>query len=417
MGGRSVGIDDLNVDGSTVAVDSAVIAKARGLTGRDVEVVGFDRRSLLPPYEDPVTLAVNAALPLVESAGRDAFELLIVATETGLDWGKPLSSYVHRHLRLGARCRNLEVKHACYGGTAAIQLATTWSQTDEATGKKALVVMTDVARPHFGDPGELTAGTGAVAVSVAAEPRVLTIEPGSGYSSREVYDVARPTAAGEWADPVLSIAAYLDLVEEAWESYRGATGSTEAIGERFRYLLFHTPLVSLVQDAHRLLLEAEPGPVAPDEVRRSFDRMVRPALGYARELANTYSGSVYVLLASLLDGAAELDPTARIGICSYGSGSCAEIYGARASEPARATVRRHRIGEHLDARTPVDIAQYERLVRETATVLTATDYEPSRDFLPGLFERSYAGRERLVLRRIEHHHRQYAWSTDQDGLT
>lgn len=413
--GRPVGVDDLNVDGSTLAVDTAVIAEARGLGDRDLEVVGFDRRSLLPPYEDPVTLAVNAALPLVESAGRDVFELLIVATESGLDWGKPLSTYVHRHLRLGARCRNLEVKHACYGGTAAIQLATAWTRTDEAAGKKALVVMTDVARPHFGDPGELTAGTGAVAVAVAAEPRILAIEPGSGYSSREVYDVARPTATGEWGDPVLSIAAYLDLVEEAWESYRRVTGTTEGIDARFRYLLFHTPLISLVQDAHRLLLEADHDVLSGKEVLRSFERMVRPALGYARELSNIYSGSVYCLLAGLLDGVAALDPAGRIGVCSYGSGSCAEIYGGRAPESARPTVRRHRIGERLAARRPVDFAQYERLVRETATVLVAPDYEPSRDFVPGLFEGSYAGRERLVLRRIENHHRQYAWSTEEDG--
>jgi 3-hydroxy-3-methylglutaryl CoA synthase len=56
----------------------------------------FVRRSANSPIEDPVTLSVNAAEPIVEAAGPRSFGLLILATETGLDFGKPLSSYVHR---------------------------------------------------------------------------------------------------------------------------------------------------------------------------------------------------------------------------------------------------------------------------------------------------------------------------------
>jgi len=414
-GSAPVGIDALNVYGSTLSVDTVVIADARGLAAKEVEVTGFDLRSLTPPWEDVVTLAVNAARPLVELAGRDAFELLIVATESGIDWGKPLSSYVHRHLRLGPRCRNVELKHACYAGTAAIQMATAWVRAGEAPGKKALVIMTDVARCHFGDPGELTAGSGAVAVVISAEPRILVIEPVSGYSCREVYDVARPTTTGEWADPVLSLAAYLDLIEDAWASYRQATGITVAIDERFRYLLFHTPLVSLVQDAHRLLLESDRADITRIDVRESFERMVRPALRHARELANIYSGSVYCLLAGLLDGDAPLEPATRIGICSYGSGSCAEIFGGLIAGTARDVVRRMGIGEHLASRAAVDFAQYERLARETEAVHTSRDYDPDRRFVPGHFERSYATQERLVLLRIENYYRDYGWCTDPGG--
>jgi 3-hydroxy-3-methylglutaryl CoA synthase len=412
MNSPQVGIDDLNIYGSTLSVDTAVLAEARGIAPRDVALTGFDRRSLLPPWEDAVTLAVNAARPLVDSAGRDAFELLIVATESGIDWGKPISSYVHRHLRLGSRCRNIEVKHACYAGTAAVRMASAWLRAGEAAGKKALVVMTDVARRHFGDPGELTSGTGAAALSLSEAPGVMVIEPVSGYSSREVYDVARPTTTGEWADPVLSLAAYLDLIEDAWASYRAATGLDVAIDQRFRYLLFHTPLLSLVEDAHRLLLEFDGHDIAPAEVRASFDRMVRPALHYARELANTYSGSVYCLLAGLLDGDGELDAGLRVGLCSYGSGSCAEILDGIVVDTARERIRRHGIAAHLAARTAVGIELYERLAREVEVINLARDYRPAHDFVPGHFESSYAGRERLVLQQIENWHRSYGWCTD-----
>jgi 3-hydroxy-3-methylglutaryl CoA synthase len=408
---KPVGIDDLNVDGGTLCIETSTLAAARGVSEKALQAVGFERRSVIPPYEDAVTLAVNAARPLVESAGRDAFELLIVATESGIDFGKPISSYVHRYLGLDARCRNLEMKHACYGGTAAVQLATAWVRSNDAPGKKALVVMTDLARRHFGDPAELTAGSGAVAAAIAAEPNVLAIEPHSGYACREVYDVARPTATGEYGDAVLSIAAYLDLIEESWASYRGATGTSVAVDERFRYLLYHTPLVSLVRDAHRLLLEADHDDISVSELRDSFDRMVRPALGYARELANIYSGSVYCLLAGLIDGDAELATRTPIGICSYGSGSCAEVYGGVLAEAARATVGRHRIGRRLAARARVDIAQYERIVRESEAMQVARDYEPAGDFVCGHFERTDMHDERLVLMSIENHRRAYGWST------
>lgn len=407
-----VGIDDLNLYGSTLAVSSTAIATARGFSPRELQGAGFDRRTVLPPYEDPVTLGANAALPLVEAAGRDRFELLIVATESGFDYGKPLSTYVHEHLRLPRRCRNLEVKHACYGGTAAIQLAAAWVRSGEAPGKKALVVMTDQARRHFDDPAELTAGSGAVAVTVAAEPSVLEIERCCGVSCREIYDVARPSATGEWGDALLSVAAYLDLIEEAWADYRCSAGTMEAIDRRFAYLLYHTPLVSLAREAHRLLLESEAADRDMEEVLASFDRMVTPALGFARELANVYSGSVYCLLAGLLDGEAKLPAGTRIGICSYGSGSCAEVYGGITTEASRATVRGRSIGAHLGERVPLEVGLYEQLVRESEMVLTSASYQPERDFVPGHYERSYAGRERLVLVGIENHHRRYAWASD-----
>jgi 3-hydroxy-3-methylglutaryl CoA synthase len=413
--GESVGIDDLNVYGSTLAVDFAPIAAARGVSLRDLQATGFERRSVTPPYEDPVTLAVNAALPLVDSAGRDAFEFLAVATESGVDYGKPLSSYVHHYLRLGSRCRNVELKHACYAGTAAVQLAAAWVRSDDAPGKKALVIMTDMARRHFGDPGELTGGSGSVAMSIATEPAVMAVEAHSGYACREVYDVARPTALREQANPVLSLAAYLDLIEEAWEGYRFATATGQAIDERFAFLLYHTPLVALVRQAHGLLLEKDHADITADDLRVSFDRMVRPALTYARELANIYSGSVYTLLAGLLDGDAHVPVGSRIGMCSYGSGSCAEIYGGLVEERARERVRRHGIGAHLAQRARIDVAQYEQLVREADTVLTAQDYEPLLSCMPGHYERAYSGHERLVLRRIENYRRIYRWSSDPSG--
>jgi 3-hydroxy-3-methylglutaryl CoA synthase len=408
---KPAGIDDLNIYGSTLQLRFDALAEARGLSARDLQASQFAARSVTPPFEDPVTLAVNAAKPLVDAAGADRYELLMVATETGLDFGKPISTYVHRHLGLPSRCRNLEVKHACYGGTASLQLALSWLRAQPDPTRRALVVMTDMARRHFADPAELTAGTGAVALSLAAGdvPRILDVEAASGYACKEVYDVARPTATSEWGDAVLSLSAYLDLVEASWENYRLATGRTEPLGDQFRYMLYHTPLVSLAERAHRALLELDSFDVTDDDVQNSFDRMVRPALSLAGQLANTYSGSVYTLLAGLLE-AQDVAPGTRLGLFSYGSGSASELYSGLIGADACAVVASRRIREHLAARRSVSVAEYEALVVEGERCLTSAAYTPPRNTLAGLYDAAYAGQGRLVLTGIENHYRTYAWS-------
>jgi 3-hydroxy-3-methylglutaryl CoA synthase len=181
------------------------------------------------------------------------------------------------------------------------------------------------------------------------------------------------------------------------------------VEQHFRFLLYHTPLVSLVRQAHAVLLESADEAPDASAIRASFERMVGPALGHARELANIYSGTLYCLLAGLVDATPDLAPGTRVGFFSYGSGSCAEIYSGRTVATAYATVARHRIGVHLAARALVDVERYEALVREAETMLASRCYEPPRDIVPGHFERYYGERRRLVLERVENHHRRYAW--------
>jgi len=339
-----VGIDDMNLYGSTLSVDNAEVAAARG-TSRYMDLVRIRRRSIAPLCEDPVTLAVNAALPLVEAVGPDAFELLIVATESGLDYGKPLSSYVHRHLGLTSRCRNLEVKHACYGGTASLQLACAWIRSEAAPGKKALVVTTDLPGNQFGEPAELTPGTGAVAMSVSTEPRVLALDLASGYAAHEVL-----------------------LAESGAEADRnGGAG-------------------------------------------RSFDRMVKPSLRYCEETGNIFSGTLYAGLAALVDSDPAPRPGARVGMYSYGSGSCAEFFAGSLGDAARSVVGARRIGAHLAARRPLSLTDYERIVLEREAKALCPDFTPERETPAGHFEEAYSGSGLLVLEGVKDHYRRYARS-------
>ena len=403
-----VGIDDLNLYASTLSVDNAEVAAARG-TSKYMDIVRIRRRSIAPLWEDPVTLAVNAAKPLVAAAGPEAFELLIVATESGFDYGKPLSSYVHKHLGLGSRCRNLEAKHACYGGTASLQLASAWVRSGAAPGKKALVVTTDVPGNQFGEPAELTPGTGAVAISVSAEPRVLTLDLQSGYAAREVYDTARPTATGHWVDEVLSLGAYLDLLELAYAHYRSQRGVVP-LAEDLDYLVYHMPLESLVRKAHAVLLEESGAEADEKSAERSFEGMVAPSLRYCGETGNIFSGTLYAGLAALIDSDPPPPSGARVGMYSYGSGSCAEFFAGSLGSEARAVVGAQRIAERLLARVRLTLPDYERIVLERESKALVSDFTPDRETPAGHFEEAYRGKGLLVLDRVKDFYRHYAWS-------
>jgi 3-hydroxy-3-methylglutaryl CoA synthase len=388
----TVGIDDLNVYGSALSVAAVDLARARGGSERQVTGLGLLRRSLPPAFEDPVTLAANAARPLP----TEGVELLVVASESGVDFAKPISSYVHRHLGLAARCRHVEVKHACYGGTAGLLLAAAWVRANP--GKRALVVMTDMARRLFGDPAEPAEGAGAAALLVAEDPRVLALDPWSGVCAREVYDVMRPTPTREVIHSALSLAAYLDLLEVAWAGYGEAAGP--GAFERLEWFAYHTPVPPLVEQAHALVVDDRADAAA------HFDARVRPSLRYTRELGNTYSACLYAALAGLCDAGA----AGRVGLYSYGSGSCAEYFSGVLGPRARETVGRHAIAAALEARRPVDVPTYERLVAAHEEGLVSPDFTPDRGLVPGLWEEAYAGRGRLVLASVRDHYRAYEWS-------
>lgn len=410
----SVGIDDLNVYGSTLAVQSQSIADARGVPASDLERFELVRRALTPNFEDPVTLAANAARPLVDAYGRGAFDLLIVATESGIDDAKPVGAYVHHHLGLSERCFHVETKHACFSATAALTLAAPWVEAHP--GSRALIIATDMARRLFGLPAsvakiasgaEIAEGAGAVAMAITAAPRVLALEPHRGFAAREVFDVRRPSRILEVADPELSLAAYLDLLELSWAHYTETAGP-KAFDE-LAYFLFHTPLVGLVQHAHRVLVELNQE-LGSAETRAHFERHVRPSVRYAQELGNIYSGSLFAALASLIDHVAEIPPNTRVGLYSYGSGSCASFFSGEVLQGAKSIVGRHGIADHLAKRRVVDVETYEDIVLETEDGLTAPDFVPTPELVPGLYDEAYRGRSRLVLERVEDHHRSYAWA-------
>jgi len=119
-----VGIERITAYPCTLSLDMVALAEARGTDpGHPIDELWVDARSLNPAWEDPVTMAVNAARRIVDASNRDDIELLIVGSESSVDFGKPMSTWVQRHCGITPNCRNFESKHACYGGTSALMMA------------------------------------------------------------------------------------------------------------------------------------------------------------------------------------------------------------------------------------------------------------------------------------------------------
>ena len=146
----NIGIESLNIYGSSMKVDQRKLAEARGKDPQKVvDDFLIDTRSLIPLWEDAVTMGANAAKPLMEDIDPDSIGMLIVGTEGSVDFGKPISTNIMGALGLSGNVRNYETKHACYSGVAAIDTAVNWLASGLNGGRKALVISTDFSREHL----------------------------------------------------------------------------------------------------------------------------------------------------------------------------------------------------------------------------------------------------------------------------
>ncbi|MBE3013928.1 hydroxymethylglutaryl-CoA synthase family protein [Microbispora sp. NEAU-D428] len=409
---RLTGIESLNVYGGVACVPVAELFAGRGLDAGRFGNLMMARRAVALPFEDPVTNAVNAAAPLLERLGeeeRDSVEFLITATESGVDYSKSVASYVHEHLGLGRHCRLLEVKQACYSATAALRLAASYVASGVSPGARALVIATDVAladeRAEYAEPAT---GSGAVAMLVGDDPRVLVLDPGAfGLYSFETLDTARPSPAYDIADVDRSLLAYLECLRESFADYRARVEDVDLM-TTFDLLALHTPFAGMVKAGHRKLLR-EFTAAAPAEIEADFERRVGPSLAYPGEVGNLFSGSLYLALASALDTVRPAAPL-RVALFSYGSGCSSEFFSGVADQRSAQEVAAMDIAGRLSARAELTFAEYLEVLPESMRCLV-----PERDrkvdvaAYEHLLDRCADRRPMLALRAVEDHHRRYEW--------
>ena len=406
-----VGIERITAYPCALSLDMRALAEARDHDPRHpLEELWVTERSLNPPWEDPVTMAVNAALQVVTPEDRADIELVIVGTESSVDFGKPISTYVQRYCGITANCRNFETKHACYGGTSALMMAAHWVASGAAPGKKALVVCTDQSRAHIGQPWEYVLGAAATAMIVSDTPEVLALDlPGCGYWTNEIFDTYRPTSKTEVGHADTSLYGYLEALEGAHEHFV-ARSKVEDYDAQFAKHIYHVPFGGMTFRAHRQLLRRWRPELNVKAAREHFERKSKPALRYNARFGGTYTSATFIAMLGLIDACDDLAAGDRVSIFSYGSGSCAEFYSATVGPRARELVAAQRIAARLDARVPVTVAEYEEIERTRARHVDLSDFRTDQTGLRGLYERAYAGQGRLVLDGLSGYQREYRLS-------
>ena len=186
-----IGIDKINFYVPHFYVDMEKLAKARGVEPEKFTIgIGQSEMAIAPITQDPVTLAANAAFPIIDEQDKENIDLVLFGTESGVDHSKSAAVYVHHLLGLKAEARCVELKQACYGATAAIQLAKGHIALHPES--KVLVLGSDIARYGLATSGEATQGAGAVAMVISAEPHILALDNNSAYLSNDIMDFWRP---------------------------------------------------------------------------------------------------------------------------------------------------------------------------------------------------------------------------------
>ncbi|HSG02122.1 MAG TPA: hydroxymethylglutaryl-CoA synthase [Marinobacterium sp.] len=350
----SVGIDEISFYTSGQYLDLKTLAQQQGIDpNKYYDGIGQEKMAMPSLDEDIVTLAANAALPIVERVGPDAIAALLFATETGIDQSKAAGVYVHRLLGLHSNSRVIELKQACYSATAAVQMAC--AMVARQPERPILVIASDVARYDLESPGEATQGCGAVAMLISANPRILEIAPEVGNHTEDVMDFWRPNyRSNALVDGKYSTKIYLKSLKRSWENYTELSGVTY---DEIDYFCYHLPFGKMAQKAHSQLARVNRSGQTPEEL----ERQIEPTLIYNRAIGNSYTASMYIGLCSLLENSTDDLTAKRIGFFSYGSGCVAEFFAGVVQPNYRSALHPQKHQKVLSERVELSHDEYLRL--------------------------------------------------------
>lgn len=411
------GIEAMNAYCGSAALDVSELARYRNLDNERFKNLLMKEKTVPMPYEDPISNGVNAAKPILDTlsdAEKESIDLLITCTESGIDFGKSMSTYIHDYLGLSRNCRLFELKNACFSGTAGFQMAVNFILSQAAPGRKALVIATDIMRLSvvegasmemaFAEP---STGSGAVAMLVSDKPTVFQIDKGAnGYYGYEVMDTCRPVPDQEAGDADLSLLSYLDCCERSFKEYQKRVEGAD-YQTTFQYLSYHTPFGGMVKGAHRSNMR-KLKKVKPAIIEADFQERVTPSLVYCERVGNIMGATSHLALASTIDNGDFSQPK-RIGVFSYGSGCCSEFYSGVVTKEGQEKQKQFNINKHLDDRTLLSMEEYETTFTANNEIKFGTkNFTVNTDLYPKAFKH-VQGKNRLIFSSIKDFHRKYEW--------
>lgn len=360
----------------------------------------------------------------------DQIGRLEVGTETLVDKSKSVKSTLMQ-LFEARGCHDIEgvdTINACYGGTSALFNALAWTESSAWDGRYALVIAADIAVYDRG-AARPTGGVGAVAMLVGPDAP-LVIEPGlRGTHMEHAFDFYKPQMVSEYptVDGHLSNACYIRALDNCYHRYatrfQQRNGHAFCLDKDVDYAIFHQPYAKLVQKSWARLtwndyvLQEQSGsdleeflPLAGTEESMSdralekasmresepsFDAKVAPSMALGKQVGNSYCGSLYNGMASLIDGQLGDLPDVgggggdkRVLMFSYGSGLAASMFSVKVRGPVGHIKYALDLKQRLASRVALTPGDFHETVDERERNYTRFGYAPESSvahYFPGTY--------------------------------
>ncbi|RPA55946.1 hydroxymethylglutaryl-CoA synthase [Aerococcus agrisoli] len=382
----NIGIDKFNFFTPHVYLDMEELAEARDVDPAKFTIgLGQTQQAVAPLTQDPVSMAANAAWPMLTDEDKAAIDFVIVASESGIDQSKAMAVYVHQLLGINPYARSIEMKEACYGATVGIQTAV--NHIARHPESKALVIATDIARYGLKTSGESTQGAGAVAMLISKDPHIAVINDDAVSYTGDIHDFWRPNYSPyPEVDGHFSNQQYLQFLDNVWTSYKERFNHSI---EDFKAFAFHLPYSKMGLKGLRQML-----PEADEAKQNALVEEFEASRVYNKRVGNIYTGSLYLSLISLIEQSETLQAGDAIGVFSYGSGAVAEFYSITLVDGYEDHLAAERHQEMLDNRIKLSVTDYELIFQE------ALPTDGRQLLLP-------EDEEQFQLAGIEQHHRIY----------
>ncbi|TPR13813.1 hydroxymethylglutaryl-CoA synthase [Apilactobacillus timberlakei] len=348
-----VGIDKIGFYSPDKYIDMVDLANARNEDPNKYLIgIGQKKQAVIPNTQDVVTMAANASQKIINDDDKKSIDLIIFGTETGVDNSKSAAIYLQNLLKLNASARAFEIKQACYGATAGLQMAKEY--VTNHPNKKALVIGADVARYGLNTPGEVTQGGGAIAMVVSTNPSIASFDGESAFHSDDIMDFWRPLYRTEAVvDGHYSNNVYVDFFKDTWDKYNQMN---QLSVDDYKALAFHLPYVKMGIKGLRAVL-----PEASESKQEELKNEFNFSKIYSENIGNLYTGSLYLSFLSLINNSNDLQIGDRIGLFSYGSGAQGEFFSMKLEQNFKNNDSVEDINSMLNNREKLTIDEYEKM--------------------------------------------------------
>ena len=384
----NIGIDKIGFATANYVLKLADLAEARGIVPDKLSKgLLLKELSIAPITEDIVTMGASAAESILTAKDKNEIDMVIVASESGIDQSKASAVFVHGLLGGQPFARSLEMKEACYSATAALDYARL--HVEKHPNSKVLVIASDIAKYGVDTPGEPTQGAGAVAMLITNNPRILIFNEDNVAQTRDIMDFWRPNySTTPFVNGMYSTQQYLDSLKTTWVEYQKRN---QVSLKDFAAICFHLPYPKLALKGLKKIMDKSLSLEQQEQLQANFYQSIL----YSQKVGNIYTGSLFLGLLSLLENSSTLKTGDRIALFSYGSGAVSEIFSGQLVAGFKQRLQTNRI-EMLNNRTPLSIPDYEKIFFEEAQL----DQNGSASFM------NYEN-QNFALAEIVEHQRRY----------